>query len=332
MSEKLWEAPSANAYQTTLDGSITDSDTTISLNSVTNLVAPGVLVIDRQDGSGNNTPALREYVSFTGISGSDLTGVTRGLAASTAQAHTSGALVEAVPSVTHWGDLVDYLQSEHDATGKHVISTATIALADTLNLAVSSQASIYQLNVASISAPSIPYWEVGELGVLSNASIENLEVGSMVMSSLASFNELYVRVLNVSGLSVAVNTKGQFIWHKTGALATSLPTTTNLTPFQFHRAHQNMTILNSWVGVQSAPSLSTLDLDVQYASSPTDTWQTIFAVKPTMDIGEYTTDTAAAMASIQLTSLASGTLLRPAIEKPGGAGYMTVQLQVETRA
>lgn len=148
MAAKLWESPSINAYQSRLDGTLDGSSSTISLESTTGLVAPGVLVIDRKDGSNNQTPTKREYITFTGISGSDVTGVTRGVA-STAQTHSSGALVEATTTITHWGELVDFLQVDHDVAGKHVISTATINYIEAKQLAVTSLASIASMFVGT---------------------------------------------------------------------------------------------------------------------------------------------------------------------------------------
>ena len=130
MANTLWPTASANAFTTTLNGAIDDAVTTITLTSVTNLsTSGGVLCIDRQDGAGNNTPTKREYVSFTGVSGNDITGVTRGAAGSTTQSHSSGAIVEENWSVTHVNDLRSFLLDEHDTTGNHVISTATITTA-----------------------------------------------------------------------------------------------------------------------------------------------------------------------------------------------------------
>lgn len=130
MSAKLWEAATVNAFSTTLNGSITDSDTTITLTTTSNLTAPGVLVIDRQDVNGDDTPSVREYITFTGISGSDLTGCTRGVAGSTAQSHSSGAIIEENMSVTHWNEMIDFLNVAHDSAGNLVVSsTATIAQA-----------------------------------------------------------------------------------------------------------------------------------------------------------------------------------------------------------
>lgn len=127
MAVKLWDVGTSNAFQTTLNGNITDSDSSITLTTATGLVAPGVLVIDRTNGV-TSTPTQREYITFTGISTNTLTGVTRGVAGSTAQAHNSGAIVEEIMSVTHWGDLKDFLEVSHDASGNIVTSTATISI------------------------------------------------------------------------------------------------------------------------------------------------------------------------------------------------------------
>lgn len=127
MSAKLWEVASANAFSTTLNGSLASGDTEIVLTSVTGLTYPGVLVIDRQDANNVDTPTAREFITYTGISSNTLTGCTRGVAGSTAQSHNSGARVEETMSVTHWGDMVDFMQISHDAQGRIMASMATIS-------------------------------------------------------------------------------------------------------------------------------------------------------------------------------------------------------------
>ncbi len=161
MAIQLWEAPTVNAFQARLDGTLDSTSTSITLDTVTGLVAPGVLVVDRTDGT-NDTPTKREYITFTGISGLSITGVTRGVAGSTAQSHSSGATIEATPTITHWNDMVDFLQVEHDSVGRHVIGTATINYTQTHRLAVTSVASIasakistFNLNAGFISAVTI---------------------------------------------------------------------------------------------------------------------------------------------------------------------------------
>jgi len=138
----LNQVSTSNAFSTTLNGSIGSGDTTITLNSTTGLQTPGVLTIDRQDGSGNNTPTLREYITFTGINGSQLTGVARGVAGSTAQSHNSGALAEETMTVTHWANLYSVFTLDHTTTGTHVIGTATISNAIITTFLSASGASI----------------------------------------------------------------------------------------------------------------------------------------------------------------------------------------------
>ena len=76
----------------TLDGAITDSDTTISLTDASLFPAPtgtdyAVITID--DTAGNY-----EHVKYTGVSGNDLTGCTRGYGGTTNQAFADDIAVE----------------------------------------------------------------------------------------------------------------------------------------------------------------------------------------------------------------------------------------------
>ena len=115
----LYTAPTSNFFSTTLNGAIDNSVTTITLNSVTGLQSPGILIINREDGNGVATPNSREFISYTGISGSDLTGVTREVDGSTARAHSDGSLVEATVAVGMWNDLRTYLLVGHATDGTH---------------------------------------------------------------------------------------------------------------------------------------------------------------------------------------------------------------------
>jgi hypothetical protein len=121
---RLLKTSTNNAFSTTLNGSINDSDTSITLTTASGLQAPGIICIDRQNNSSVDTPSVREYISFTGISSQTLTGCTRGLGGSNAQAHSSGALTEELFSVTHWGDLVEFLGVSFNTDGTIKTSTA----------------------------------------------------------------------------------------------------------------------------------------------------------------------------------------------------------------
>lgn len=117
----LYRVPTQNALQYTLDAALTAGGTSLTLNqSVTGVVrAPGVVVIDRVDASGNATASKREYISFTGVSGAQLTGLSRGLASSTDQVHSVGAIVEFTPDVVQEQEWYAWGTTEHTVGGVH---------------------------------------------------------------------------------------------------------------------------------------------------------------------------------------------------------------------
>lgn len=278
MSAALYKAPTQNFASTSLNGNITNSDTSITVNDASLLQAPGYVVIDREDGSGTPTPNAREVVKYTGISTNTLTGCTRGADGSTAAEHTDGALVEPVLTVGMWNDHRDAINAEHTTTGTHVISTASIQTTHTNNLFASS------------------------------ASVGNLNITN-----------------EPSGIG------GQFYFGRSGALATVLSSKATDTHFPLLRVTKNVTIQDVYVSLVSAPSIATFQVDINFGSSPTGAFSSIFSTNPTIDIGEYDTTTAATPAVISLTSLASGALLKFEIDRPGGAGGMGASLQVRSR-
>jgi len=81
-----------NPTNATLDGSISSTDTTITLSSVTNLAAAGFIRLDSED------------IYYTYITGNTLGGVFRGQNNTTAAAHTDGVAVYVpqLPAVTVW--------------------------------------------------------------------------------------------------------------------------------------------------------------------------------------------------------------------------------------
>ena len=109
----LYNVPLQNGIQRTLANTLNAGEVTTitfatSVSSVLQASAsiPGTLVIDRVDANGNLTPSLTEYISFTGVSGSTVTGLVRGLAGTSDIAHSIGAIVEFVPDVT-WADAIN---------------------------------------------------------------------------------------------------------------------------------------------------------------------------------------------------------------------------------
>jgi len=205
MSAKLWSTASVNAFSTTLNGSLTDSDNTITLTTVVGLVYPGILVIDRQDANGEDTPANREYISYTGISSNTLTGVTRGIAGSTAQTHSSGAIIEEVFSVTHWNELIDFLNISHDDAGNIVASsTATLSTARIFEHLNASGASI------SGSFPLHPTWVMS--GTVSGATSVVGPAVSIPQSGTIKFFSARTRGNVPADLLLDINNSGTTIF------------------------------------------------------------------------------------------------------------------------
>lgn len=142
----LYNVPLQNSIQRVLANTLTDSETStitfsVSVSSVLQASAdiPGILVVDRVDVNGNLTPNNVEYISFTGVSGSTVTGLTRGLGGTTAKGHSIGAVVEFVPDVV-WADAInDVFTTEHNADGIHKVidwNTATDGATVTFDLSV----------------------------------------------------------------------------------------------------------------------------------------------------------------------------------------------------
>ena len=84
----------ANALTTTLNGAIDASTTTIVLTSVVNFPTTGT----------NHIQIGSEEMSYTGISGNTLTGVTRGARGTTAASHSNGATITNTSDFVAWGE------------------------------------------------------------------------------------------------------------------------------------------------------------------------------------------------------------------------------------
>ena len=144
MANQFFLAPTANFIQKTLSGAITDVATTITLNNTTNLTSPGYATIDRTDSAGTSTPNAREVVYYTGISGNDLTGVTRAADGSTARSHSDGAIVETMPTIGMWNSLTTIVATGFTSDGylKAINSPVSIGILHTTTRIAVSGASI----------------------------------------------------------------------------------------------------------------------------------------------------------------------------------------------
>lgn len=144
----LYSVPLKNSVQHTLAGTLTVSETgTITFDSSVALelqassTMKGLLVVDRVDVNGALTPSKTEFIAYTGVSGSTVTGLTRGVAGTTAQGHAIGAIVEFVPDVTWANAINDVITTQHNSDGTHKtlssISLASVTLNNAIGFGVS---------------------------------------------------------------------------------------------------------------------------------------------------------------------------------------------------
>lgn len=172
----LFNAPTTNFLQTTLNGAITAAATTITVTSTTGMQAPGYIVIDRTDSNGTPTENAREVVSYTGISGNDLTGCTRAADNSTARTHSDGAVVETTFTAGMYNNLAT------------IVATA-----------MSSDGYIKAIN----SPVSISYAQLTQANIVSIASVSRLQVSEFVSVSAMSVQDVRITTrLEVSAASV----------------------------------------------------------------------------------------------------------------------------------
>jgi len=89
-----WGGEDTSALTTTLNGAINDSTTTIVLTDASQFSSSGTnfIIIDSEE------------ISYTGITGNTLTGVTRGVDGTTAASHSDGATVTFSTDFVAWGE------------------------------------------------------------------------------------------------------------------------------------------------------------------------------------------------------------------------------------
>lgn len=119
--------PNQNCIQKALASTFAASATSCTLSEdISALLStvsednPGVFVVDRVDSNGTATPTKREYCTFTGVSTTTLSGITRNADSSGSdQEHSTGAVVEFVMDALWGQSVVDTFDVEHDADGTH---------------------------------------------------------------------------------------------------------------------------------------------------------------------------------------------------------------------
>lgn len=122
----IYYPPTSNFVQKTLGAELLSGVTAAAtLNNVTSIQnKKGVMIIDRVDANGQETPSKVEVVPYTGTSGSTVVTLTRGQAGTTDQDHAVGAIVEFGPDILWAQGLIDSFTTQHNEDGTHSDITA----------------------------------------------------------------------------------------------------------------------------------------------------------------------------------------------------------------
>lgn len=188
----LYSVPLKNSVQHTLAGTLTQAEIgTITLDSSVTLelqassTMKGILVVDRVDVNGALTPSKTEYIAYTGVTGSTVTGLTRGLAGTSAQGHAIGAIVEFVPDITWAQAINDVITTQHNDDGTHktlsLISLASVTLNNTMGFGVSFASGAF--NNTYITGAS-----------LASSNLFNITGTNVSLASVTLSNRAYIPV------------------------------------------------------------------------------------------------------------------------------------------
>ena len=232
----LYNVPLKNSVQKTLAVTLTQAETgsiTFDSSVASELQADslmkGILVIDRVDVNGVITPSKTEYIAFTGVSGSTVTGLTRGIGGTSAQGHNIGAIVEFVADVTWAQAINDVFTLQHNSDGTHkALSGLSLASATITNPTISggslASTTILTSNIDTFSFKNINAPE----GFLINGKIvptvasNNLTVAikTMAGNDPSASDPVYVKiddaVRTISG-ALSVTTNAGTNWFNAGS-------------------------------------------------------------------------------------------------------------------
>lgn len=167
MAQALIAPPTQDFLQKTLGSSLAAGATTATLSNTTGLQnLYGVFVVDRIDSNGVETPTRREVIRFTATSGSDCTGLVRGLDGTSDQDHAVGAIVEFTPTAKWAQSIYDGLSETIVASTGALDTTKVVDLSTAQTLAGPKTLTNPTVTTGTFAKPTI------------NASIQGIAAAS----------------------------------------------------------------------------------------------------------------------------------------------------------
>ena len=214
----LLAAPTKNAIQKTLaaqllnTASTSDPITFDDVDGIANL--PGVLVINRVDSSGVATPSKREYIEYSGTSGSTVIITTRNVdGSSSALTHAVGSIVEFIPDVV-WADRIyDSLATLVDVNDISSTNTSIVTLTGTQTL-TNKTLTTPTINTINTSTNTDLTLSPNGTGLIKGKTTVELEVFSSGTDTETGDAKRFFRIpgeldgMNLVGIAGAVYTAG----------------------------------------------------------------------------------------------------------------------------
>lgn len=230
MAANLSRPSTDENISTTLSSGITDVAASMDVADASKIVAPCYLVLDRVDSAGTlKSTSLWEYVKVTNVAGNTLT-ITRAQGGSTGQAHSSGAVVEAVVTSSMFEDWYNVLNPDHDSTGGHVITgTMTVAgmnlasVATIASLGAGINRAVTQLNASGASVTGIERTFVWYMpGTASGPTTNVMRLIAPFAGTFQAFTMMTRTPVSTASLNVTLFKNGNVSVFGTGALVNIL--------------------------------------------------------------------------------------------------------------
>lgn len=216
MSANLPKPSVDENVSTSLSSGVTDVAASADVGDATKIGNPSYVVVGRVDSAGTlRDENLWEYWKVTNIAGNTLT-ITRAQGGSTAQAHSSGAIVEPVVTSSMFEDWYNVLNPEHDSTGGHVITgTMTVAgmnlasVATIASLGAGVNRTITHLNASGASISGIERTFVWYMpGFASGATTNVMRLTAPFSGTFRAFSLTPRTPVSAASLTLAVYTIG----------------------------------------------------------------------------------------------------------------------------
>lgn len=271
---------STNAVQKTLDAQLLAGATTsATLNNVTSIQdEAGVCVIDAVDSNGTATPAKREYISYTGISGNTLTGLTRNAdGGSSDQDHAVGAIVQFGPDVLAQQAIIDNFLEEHADGGAH-----TDALVTTLK----ATGAVVNTGTSDVTIVTPKALADSDYAKTSDITVTADSTTTFTNKDLTSTTNTFPTYCQNKVVSIQVVAGGDSVAVADGQAYITIPEECN-----------GMNLVGVHARVVTAGTTNTTDIQIRNVTDSVD----MLSTKLTIDSGETGSDTAATPAVIDTT-------------------------------